>query len=192
MVEQGPGRGRGVFVGAPDIDSLYPLYTPSPRPLLRRARRREQRASAFNHCPAYEMHAGRRSLVGRLSKRGMPEKRSEVSASEEAPSECGSPDGSPATKLDVLATYIASIAVRSDEVVASLYPPQESSVVTEEMKLYLAGIQDLKSSLMRIFFPSISALAQPSGQAEQSTGVNNWKWYGTCFEQIERASNGIS
>ena len=95
MVEQGPGRGRGVSVGAPDIDSLYPLYTPSPRPLLRRARRREQRASAYNHCPAYEMHAGRRSLVGRLSKRGMPEKRSEVSASEEAPSECGSPDGSP-------------------------------------------------------------------------------------------------
>jgi hypothetical protein len=90
------------------------------------------------------------------------------------------------TSYDTLATHISAMSARSDELVASLYPPQNESTILEEVKFSAEMLQQLKEVLTGVLLPEGTADASATASARTTM-----KWFDTCFGQLRRASEGI-
>lgn len=98
--------------------------------------------------------------------------------------------------LDSLPSQSSALLAASDELIAAVFPPQNTQNVATELLAFQAVIRRLHTSLAMFFFePSIDAQLQALNLSRDNTpsgGKGSRKWFDTCFEQIDKAAQALS
>jgi len=100
-----------------------------------------------------------------------------------------SPDAPECDNLtyDALVTLSTNLLTASDDLISSMYAPQQLSNVS----VYLQSLRDVIKDLQRTLFPSQSnqlSVEEQLNALELSPRLGNdksRKWFKTCFEQVE-------
>src|ERR1700759_2237790 len=82
------------------------------------------------------------------------------------------------THLDALPQHSSALLVASDELVASMYSPQNAENITAELAAFKTIIQTLQSSIVPLL--------------EQKKDGKIKLWFTTCFEQVLKAVAALS
>ncbi|KAG0707756.1 hypothetical protein DFH29DRAFT_823028 [Suillus ampliporus] len=103
----------------------------------------------------------------------------------------------PNIALDALLLESHALQAASDELVASLYVPQNPATIRKDSLALLDVINALQSRL-RIFFPDTSSLEQQlsglsiEGDSTPSKPKADKKWFDICFDQITKTSANLA
>ncbi|KAJ7582717.1 hypothetical protein C8J56DRAFT_955554 [Mycena floridula] len=84
--------------------------------------------------------------------------------------------------LDMLPSLSMAWMAASDELVATLYPPQDPGAIEEETLAFQRIIRDIKQLVYGAFPPDESLEDQMAGLALIT------RWFDTCFQQISKAA----
>jgi len=80
----------------------------------------------------------------------------------------------------------------SDELISTLYTPQDSSATANELTSFLDVIKALQAGLGD-FFSGTQVLEAQLGEMSLRSGakIDTQKWFDTCFQQIHRAAGSF-
>lgn len=102
----------------------------------------------------------------------------------------------PNVAYDLLLEQSHSLLAATDELVATLYPPQDPDSVYKEVAALMTVIATLRTRL-QVFFPvddgldvELNQLSIQDTPLSKSRKVNK-KWFDTCFDQISRLSSNF-
>ncbi|KAI6005948.1 hypothetical protein EDD15DRAFT_2191288 [Pisolithus albus] len=102
----------------------------------------------------------------------------------------------PNVAYDLLLEQSHSLLAVADELVATLYPPQDPDSVYKEVAVLMTVITTLHTRL-QVFFPVDDGLDVELNQLSiQDTSLSksrkvNKRWFDTCFDQISRLSSNL-
>ncbi|KAG6818117.1 hypothetical protein H0H87_000022 [Tephrocybe sp. NHM501043] len=96
--------------------------------------------------------------------------------------------------LDSLPPQSSSLVVASDELVATLYTPQNPSDISTELAAFAMVINSLQSIVQNLIHePSLADQIQAISLQTPSTPQKDpKKWFQTCFAQIQKAIDSLS
>lgn len=101
--------------------------------------------------------------------------------------------------LDALLLYSTSLLASTDDLISTLYTPQNSASISTELSTFIEVVRTLQSGLISAgFFAAVGLedeLGQMSiqgsdgyGKGKKKTREDIRKWFGSCFEQIYKLS----
>ncbi|KAG1756776.1 uncharacterized protein EDB91DRAFT_1241824 [Suillus paluster] len=102
----------------------------------------------------------------------------------------------PNVALDALLLQSHALLAASDELVASLYVPQNPATIRKD-SLALLGVINALHLQLRIFFPDTSSLEQQlsglsiEGESTPSKPKADKKWFDICFDQVTKTSTNL-
>ena len=88
---------------------------------------------------------------------------------------------------DLLLVRSNSLLCTSDDLVATLYPPQEPASVRDEVVALMAVVTELHNQL-QVFFPVAEGVQEPASTRKKA----GKKWFDTCFDQISKLSADLT
>ncbi|CAA7271702.1 unnamed protein product [Cyclocybe aegerita] len=93
--------------------------------------------------------------------------------------------------LDNLATLSGQLLEASDDLISSMYGPQQPSNITACLDAYNAVLKDVRQTLL---LPRERSLEDQVADLSLSppSGEKSAKWFTTCFDQIDKATVKIS
>ncbi|KAG6820364.1 hypothetical protein H0H93_001556 [Arthromyces matolae] len=97
-------------------------------------------------------------------------------------------------EFDSLPQHSSSLVAASDELIASLYSPQNSSELSADLNAFTQVIDDLRSSLGDLLQePTLADQMQAMHLQSSSTRTQKdpRRWFHTCFAQIQKTANDL-
>ena len=91
--------------------------------------------------------------------------------------------------LDALPPQSHTILVALEDVVATLYAPQNAPSIASAISPLASSVEGLRATIMPIL-PSTGTDSAPPGS--QGTQRDVRKWFITCFEQIDKLSRNLT
>ena len=95
-------------------------------------------------------------------------------------------------ELDTLLSHSSTLLVSADDLLSTMYTPQNPSDVATELASYVQVIQHLRQYL-RLFLHG-DILAQQLDKLNlnySAPSKDPWQWYNTCFDQIQKAVDAL-
>jgi len=92
--------------------------------------------------------------------------------------------------LDRLSRLSAKLLPASDDLISSLYAPQQPSIISPYLTTFLDVIKDIQSTLLpppKDLDQQLDSLSLSKPASDKSS-----KWFTTCFEQLDKAATKVS
>ncbi|KAF7976299.1 hypothetical protein HWV62_5814 [Athelia sp. TMB] len=109
-----------------------------------------------------------------------------------------SPTPPPNPALDALLIHSSSLLAASDDLVATLYTPQNPISVRKELVVFIDTVRSMQSGIQSAFFPietymaALSVEKDKEGNSSAAKGKDPRKWFQTCCEQIYKAATAFA
>lgn len=89
-----------------------------------------------------------------------------------------------ATHFDTLSTQSRALLTTTEDIVTTLYAPQNLEHLKAELTLFSDVARKLQPSIL-VFFP-VEPLEEKFGAMSLRGGKDSRRWFDTCFEQIHK------
>jgi hypothetical protein len=106
------------------------------------------------------------------------------------------------TTLDDISQHSTALLIASDDLVFTLYPPQDISAIRSELASFIEKVNCIQTRVEGLQHQTLPPLSEELGNIsladspsrnsppEPKADIN--KWLQTCFSQIHKSSKGLS
>ncbi|EPS98520.1 hypothetical protein FOMPIDRAFT_1126249, partial [Fomitopsis schrenkii] len=101
------------------------------------------------------------------------------------------PEPTSNTTLDALPAHSHAILVAFEDVVATLYAPQNPASIASAISPLASSVEGLQAMITSMFPLTISQTGTAAGGAPSGSQRDVRKWFVTCFEQIQKLSRDL-
>ncbi|KAI0736729.1 hypothetical protein C8Q72DRAFT_20290 [Fomitopsis betulina] len=95
------------------------------------------------------------------------------------------------TTLDALPVHSHAILVALEDVVATLYAPQNPTSIASAISPLVSSVEDLQATITYMLPPALSQIDSAAGGAPSGSQRDVRKWFVTCFDQIKKLSRNL-
>lgn len=93
--------------------------------------------------------------------------------------------------LDALPSQSHALLVALEDVVATLYAPQNASSIASAISPLASSVESLRATITPVL-PSADTSTGGAPSGSQGTQRDVRKWFITCFEQIDKLSRNLA
>jgi len=95
--------------------------------------------------------------------------------------------------LDTLLSHSSTLLISADDLLSTMYTPQNPSDVVTELASYMEVIQHLRQYLHVLLHGDIlvQQLDKLNLNNNSAPSKDSWQWYNSCFDQIQKAADAL-